>query len=246
MPALPIAPFRGPGRGRGSRSRRTKQILASLIAIGSLGSLSVGGTYALFKSQGSNAGSSVAIATFTLSNAVNEGTACYSYKGVAGKEPSNNVNEGCHALMASSTLNYPGVASVAKVAITNNGSLNAEDLSLYMPSCTNENTPKAPSPGSGEPCGVGGDELYVQETNSSWVATRCRYPPGEGACKWIANTLYIFDQNYKSTSSALDLGSGPEHGKARYFEIALRIPEGATNALQGRMAAFGLTWYALA
>jgi hypothetical protein len=235
-------------RGRCStrRARRVKQMLAGLMAVGGLSSLTVGGTFALFRSEESNAGSKVATGTLTLNDKVGEGATCYSYKGEAGKEPSKNSNEACQALFTSASLEYPGAAATAKLKITDDGSLDAKDLELYMPGCSAENTPLAPSPGAGNPCSTEGDEMYVQETNSSWEATECRYPAAAGACKWVANTLYIFAQNYKSTASALDFGSGPEHEKARYFEVALRIPAAASNELQGRQAAFGLTWYARA
>lgn len=241
-----LAKLTGRDRSARPRTRRAKQLLASLMAIGGLSSLTVGGTFALFRSEETNIGSKVATGTLTLNDKVGEGATCYSYKGEAGKEPSKNANEACQALFTSASLNYPGTAATARVKITDDGSLDAKDLELYMPSCAAENTPSAPSPGAGNPCSTEGDEMYVQETSSSWEATECRYPAGAGACKWVANTLYIFSQNYKSTASALDLGSGPEHEKARYFEVALRIPSAASNELQGRQAAFGLTFYARA
>lgn len=236
----------GGARRTGTRTWRVKQALVGLMAVGGLSSLGVGGTFALFRSEAANVGSKVATGTLTLNDKVGEGATCYSYKGEAGKEPSKNANEACQALFTSASLNYPGTAAVAKVKISNDGSLDAKDLELYMPSCSAENTPSASSPGAGNPCATEGNEMYVQETSSSGEATECRYPAGAGACKWVANTLYIFSQNYKSTASALDLGSGPEHEKARYFEVALRIPAAASNELQGRQAAFGLTWYARA
>ena len=55
-----------------------KKILASLLVVGALSSLTVGGTFALLNSQESNATSSIASGTLTFSNLVNTGTACFS------------------------------------------------------------------------------------------------------------------------------------------------------------------------
>jgi hypothetical protein len=227
--------------GRTSSTWRLKKILASLIAIGALSSVTVTGTFALLSSQETNTGSSVASGTLTFSNTVGTGTACLSYSGPASP---GNVNTACDALITSATLNYPGVAlTPVKVTIANNGSLDAASLSVYMPSCTAAATPGAPSPGGANPCAAGGAQFYIQETNSAGVATACRYPSGPVTCVFSANTLQLFAANANTVTSAVNLGSGPAHGQSRYFLIGLELPSTAGNTLQGEEAVFALTWH---
>jgi hypothetical protein len=226
--------------GRGSSTWRLKKALVSLMAVGGL-SFFVSGTFALLSAQTRNVHSSVATGTLTLKNTVNSGSACFSYGGPASP---GNVNNSCDALFTTSTQNYPGGTTTANVTIAVDGSLDASDLSLYMPSCTAGTTPGAPSPGSANPCAIAGTQLTVQETDSSWTPTTCRFPSAAGACTFVASSLYVFAANYTSTTSALDLGAGPTHGGTRYFQVALRLPADASNELQGKTAVFGLVWHA--
>lgn len=227
--------------GPKSSTWRLKKILASLIAVGALTSVTATSTFALLNSQQSNARSSVASGTLTFDNTVNTGTACFSY---GGPSSPGNVNDSCQALIASSTLNYPGVAiTPVKVTITDDGSINAGDLSVYMPSCTAGSTPGAPSPGGANPCAASGAQFYIQETTSTGTPTTCWFPTGAGTCAFSASSLFVFAANFTSATSALDLGSGPAHAQARYFQIGMQLPSSASNALQGEEAVFGLTWH---
>ena len=227
--------------GPSSSTWRLKQMLAALIVFGGLSSLTATGTFALLTSQESNSRATVASGTFTFDNVVNTGTACFSY---GGPSSPGNVNTGCQALITSSTLNYPGVAiTPVKVTITNDGSLDAADLSVYMPSCAASATPGAPSPGGADPCATNGAQFYVQETTSTGTPTTCWFPSAVGACSFVASSLHVFAANYNATTSALDLGKGPVHATARYFLIGMQLPATASNALQGEAAVFGLTWH---
>ncbi len=218
-----------------------KKVLASLIVVGGLSSLTVGGTFAVLNSQESNAQGSIASGTLTLSNVVNAGTACFSYGGPASP---GNVNTTCQALYTSASQNYPGVPITAQVTIADNGSLDASDLSVYMPGCTNTVTPGAPAPGGGDPCAASGAQFYLQETNSSFVATNCWFPTvAAGSCAFVANSLFVFKSNFIASTSALDLGAGPAHGQSRYFVVGMQLPSNAGNTLQGQAAQFGLTWH---
>jgi hypothetical protein len=226
--------------GKTSSTWWLKKALASLIVIGALSSVTATGTLAILNSQVSNVGGSVASGTLTFDNAVNSGTACYSFAGPASP---GNVNNGCQALFASSSLDYPGVPTVANVKITNDGSIDAADLSIYMPSCTAAATPGAPSPGGADPCGTNGVQLYVQETTASGTPTFCWFPLHAGSCSFVASSLHVFAANVNSTTSAVHLGGGPAHGQARYFQIGMELPSNASNALQGEEAVFALTWH---
>jgi hypothetical protein len=229
--------------GSASSTWRLKKILASLIVIGALSSVTVTGTFALLTSEETNTVSSVASGTLTFTDTANAGTACTSYGGPASPA---NVNNSCQALLTSATLNYPGAAiTPVQVKIANNGSLDAASLSVYMPSCAASATPGAPAPGGADPCAANGAQLYIQEVTSTGMPTTCWYPQpaAPGTCSFTASSLHLFAANVNSTTSALNLGAGPAHGQTRYFQIGLELPSTASNALQGEEATFGLTWH---
>jgi hypothetical protein len=217
-------------------TRDLKKVLASVMVLGAVGSITVSGTYGLLSSEGSNPRSFVAAGTLTFTNVVNSGTTCYSYGG------SSNVNSACQPLFARVTENYPGAAATAQVTIANNGSLDAAGLSVYMPSCTAAVTPSAPSPGGANPCAAAGAQFYVQETNATGTPTTCWFPSGAGACTFAANSLFLFQANDTTPASALDLGPGPVHGQSRYFAIGMQLAANASNSLQGQAALFSLRW----
>jgi hypothetical protein len=221
--------------------RATKKVLASVMVIGAMGSITVSGAYGLMNSETSNPTVKAATGTLTFSNTVGTASACYSYTGAAS---SGNVNSSCTPIYTSASENYPGTPATVHVTITNNGSLPISDLKLYMPSCTAANTPTSPSPGSADPCGAGGAQFYLQETDASWTPLKCWFPAASGSCALASNSLFVFAQNYKTLSNAPDLGPGPAAGASRYFVIGMQLPSNASNALQGREAVFGLTWHA--
>jgi hypothetical protein len=225
--------------GPGSSTWRLQKLLASFLVLGAVGSITVGGTYGMLNSEGTNQDSLVASGTLTLSNTVTGGTACFSY----GAGSSGNVNTGCQALFTSATENYPGVPRTAQVTIANNGSLDYGDLSVYMPSCTSTTTPGAPAPGGADPCAPSGAQFYIQETDATFTtALSCWFPAAAGACAFASNSLFVFKVNKNAPASALDLGSGPVHGASRYFVIGMQLPTNASNTLQGQAALFSLTW----
>lgn len=227
--------------GPASSTWRLKKMLVALIVFGALSSVTATGTFALLTSQESNSLSRVASGTLTFDNVVNTGTACFSY---GGPSSPGNVNNNCQALITSATQNYPGVPiTPVKVTITNDGSIDAGDLSVYMPSCTVATTPGAPAPGGANPCSTNGAQFYVQETTSTGTPTQCWFPSAVGACSFVASSLRTFAVNINTTTSALDLGKGPAHATARYFLIGMQLPSNASNALQGEAAVFGLTWH---
>ncbi|HVC87417.1 MAG TPA: hypothetical protein VNC40_08330 [Gaiellaceae bacterium] len=225
--------------GRNSGTWHLKTVLASLIVVGSMSYLTVEGVFAILSSESINSHSSIASGTLTFSNTVNANTSCYSY----GAGSSGNVNSACDALFSSATLMYPGTVATAKVTIANNGSLDASDLSVYMPTCAKVTSPGAPSPGGANPCGSGGALFYIQETNSSWVPTTCWFPAAVGACSLTTDTLYFFANSATSSASALDLGPGPAHAASRYFIVGTELASAASNTLQGEEAQFDLTWH---
>jgi len=247
-------------------SRRTlKKLLLSLVAIGVLGSITTGGTYAVFQNEESNLNSNTASGTLTLSNQVNSGTVCISQNGsgtVASGTENYNTKEsspasaGCDALVTASTLEYPGTLATIHVTVRNTGSVNGAKLYVFMPGasagagCVQSTTTGATVVNGGNPCGATHPDLfYIEEDNSSWVAQKCQYPAGSGACSITGGgSLYDFSQNYyKYAGAKLDLGSDLTATPAlqaqeyRYFTIG--IEEGTDNSLQGETATFSLTWH---
>ncbi len=226
--------------GRHSSTWRLKKALLSLVVLGGLSCFTLTSAFALLNGESRNIGSSVSSGTLTFSDKVNNNvTLCYSYSGATS---SGNVNTGCDPLFTSATQMYPGAPATSRVTIANNGSLDAKDLSVYMPSCTAAPTPTAPSPGGADPCAVAGAQFYIQETDSAFTATSCRYPAAPGTCTFAANTLFFFKSSANSGPTAFDLGSGPANGQSRYFVIGMQLPTNASNALQGEEAVFNLTW----
>jgi hypothetical protein len=224
--------------GKTSATWRLKKILTTVLLVGALSWVTVGGTFAVLNSQESNAHSSVASGTLTLSDTVATGTACFSY----GPGSSSNVNNTCEAIFTAASLAYPGTPLTTKITIANTGSVDASDLSVYMPSCTNIATPGAPAPGGGNPCTSGGAQFYIQETDASWTATTCWFL-GSNPCGFSASTLNAFSTGASSAATALDLGRGPARGQSRYFVIGMQLPSNASNTFHGRAAQFGLTWH---
>jgi hypothetical protein len=224
-------------RGR-SDIWHVKKMLLSLIVVGGLGCFTVTGTFALLNSETQNNRGKISSGTLTFSNKVNTGTACYSY----GAGTTGNVNSSCTALFQNTTLMYPGVPVTQKVTIANDGSIDGRDLSVYMPSCTMVTSPGAPTPGGGNPC-AGGAQIYIQETDSSFITTpSCVFPTTGGTCLFATDTLAYLASVANTATSAVSLGSGPTHGAFRYFVIGMQLPSNASNALQGEEALFTLTW----
>ena len=218
-------------------TRAMKKVLLSLMVIGSLTFFTVGGTYAVLNSETSNTKSSVASGTLTLGNTVASGTTCFSYTSTT------NSNATCDALFTDSTLNYPGTASTVHVTITNNGTVPASALAIYMPSCTAAASPGAPSPGGGNPCDTNGAMMTIDESNSSFTSHSCVYPQTSGTCSYVNNTLYALATTKYDATHMLTLGTGGlAAGASRYFIIGMELPSTASNSLQGEEAQFDLTW----
>jgi hypothetical protein len=220
---------------------KLKGILVAMMVIGAIASFGVPGVWAVFSAETRNVQGTAATGTLTFDLQVGTGARCNTKNGTT------NVITGCSAELPwdSAAETYPGVARTAQVTITNDGSLPASDLSLYIPSlCTTGATPDAPASvvGSGDPCTL--DQFYVQETNSSFAATKCWYPNAGTTCSFSSTlTLSTFYNTFKTANNALSLGSGPAALQHRYFVIGVLVPSTATNTVQGKVATFDLTWH---
>ncbi len=227
--------------GPGSSSWATKKLLLGLVALGIM-SWGTTGTYALLNGQLANKASTVASGTLTFSDKVESGTACFSY----GAGSSANVNNGCSAVISESTgLAAPGQPLTAHITLTNDGSIDGSDLSVYMPSCTQTTTTGYTGGvnANGNPCALNGAQLYIEETDSNWNPTTCWYLSGSAPCTFQASTLYAFQLNHAGVANALDLGSGIAHGASRYFIVGMQLPTNASTNYMGQAASFSLTWH---
>lgn len=230
----------------GVRSTRgLKKVLLSLIVVGAASSFSVGGTFAILKSEETNAGSTVATGTLTFSNTVGTGTACTSNTG------SSNVNTSCSTLYASPSLLYPGQSETSTVTIANTGSVPIGSVSVYMPSCTYQASPGAgTNAGGGDPCSstvTDGPLLSIEEDTSTGTPIHCWWPDqAAGACSssFTQNDWFGIVATYKNTATAtIAAGSGPAAGASRYFKVTVGLPANANPTLQGEEALFTLTWH---
>jgi hypothetical protein len=217
-----------------------KKMLASLSVVGAVSCFTITGTYAVLSSETQNGRGKISSGTLTFSNKVNLNTACYSY----GAGSTSNVNSACDSLFQNTTLMYPGTPATQKITIKNDGSVDSNALSIYMPSCTVVTSPGAPA-GGGNPCASGGAQIYIEERDSAFSAgsATCLYPAAAGACVFTANTMAFLATVRNTASSAYSLGSGPAAGASRYFIVGMQLPSGASNTLQGEEALFSLTWH---
>lgn len=108
---------------------RTKKTLLALMAIGAAAYFAGAGTFASFSAETTNAGSSIASGTLTMSDQVNTGTVCVSSAAPA----ANNVNPNCAAVLSLTNIAPGAFAGVALVTVKNTGSIDASNLFLYAP-----------------------------------------------------------------------------------------------------------------
>jgi hypothetical protein len=224
--------------GKRSTIWHLKKVLLSLSVVGLVSCFTITGTFALLNSETQNTRGKISSGTLTFSNKVNTNAACFSY----GAGSTGNANPACGALFVNTTLMYPGTAVTQRVTITNDGSIDGNVLSVFMPSCTLVTSPGAP-PGGGDPCGAGGAQIYIQETDSSFTPTSCVFPTTGGTCAFAANTMSYFSSIANSAAAAVAIGTGPARQASRYFIVGMELPPGASNTLQGEEALFGLTWH---
>lgn len=108
---------------------KLKTLLVLMIAIGAVALFAGSGTFASFSAETSNAGGTVASGTLTMTNTVNNGSACLSMNAVA----TANINPSCAAALTLTNV-APGVfGGTAQITIANTGSIDASKLFLWSP-----------------------------------------------------------------------------------------------------------------
>jgi hypothetical protein len=122
----PVAPSEST---KGDPLWRTKKALLLMMAIGAAAYFGFSGTFANFQAETSNNSSSISSGTLTMNNQVNTNAACFSYSAAS----ADNINAGCDAPFAITNV-APGTftnTQVAKITLTNSGSIDASKLYLY-------------------------------------------------------------------------------------------------------------------
>lgn len=257
-----LLPVRSRGGDRRPRTTLLKRVLLSLLVVGLLGTVTAKRVSAVFLTENVNTGNSVSTATFTFDTTVGNQAACSS-EGLVTDTPTNN-QEVCAGntgmLFSGLPLRYPGDQTSVNVKVKNTGSVDAQDIQVGMDSCVPSTTPSVPlqgTEGTGNPCGSGGLELYIQETDASGnnLTNGCLYPdphatpysppdmPGTGSTTdcttiWTADTL----DNLANVISCWDLGRLAA-GATRYFKIGVQFPANSDNTFQGTTATFDLNWH---
>lgn len=261
MRGLPRLRSRGGARRPGTAA--VKRVLLSLLVVGLLGSVTFKRVSAVLVTEQVNTGNSASSAVFTFDTTVGTNPTACSSQGLVTDPPSNNreVCSGTTGLLFSgATLRYPGDQTAVAVKIKNTGSIDSQDLQVAMDSCASSVTTGAVlqgNEGTGNACGSGGLELYMQETDSGGtpLTNGCLYPdphakpyspadaPGTGSTSdcttiWTADTLDYL----ANVISCWDLGRVAA-GQTRYFKIGVQHPWNSANTFQGTTATFDLTWH---
>jgi hypothetical protein len=177
-------------------------------------------------------------------------TAALAFNFAAGSKVfSNNFNEqGCDGTYSSSVLLYPGVLDKALITITDDGTWNVTDLTVWMPNIgvTSSGCQKVATPGipayaniGGDPCsstdftGGSGVLFYIQETASDFsTPVTCWYPTVITTCLTSgasAGTLSDFGQNWNTRLFGADMGAGPLRANGKYQGETGASPTGSNK-----------------
>jgi hypothetical protein len=111
---------------------KVKAVLTLLMAVGAVAYFGGDGTLASFSAETTNAGSTIASGTLTMSNTVSTNNACFSNQAAT----HDNINAGCDKLFQLANV-APGLyGGTAQVAVQNTGTIDASKLWLWAPSVT--------------------------------------------------------------------------------------------------------------
>lgn len=178
------------------------------------------------------------------------GTTCYSTAVTSGSFNNGDSNSGCGSLVFTNYGRPQATAELAytaDVTISNQGSLPASKLTVYMQNCATTNNPGEAYNGTGDLCTK--LEMFVQEwTNATrTVPSTCWY--GTAAGNTCTNpitdpspTLSAFNGSASPLTLTGGLSAKGSAGDTRYFTIGLRLPTAADNTYQGRIANFDFVW----
>jgi hypothetical protein len=219
-----------------------RKLLLTLMIVGASGSTIGAGTFASYNATTRNNAANFDTAYLALSNKTGTNTACFSYGTLsAGAFSNGNDNPSCDSVFTSNNTNVkPGdTAATVNFTMTNASDVTVSALKLYRSVCTAGNSGAVN--GTGNPCDA--LAITVQETQSDHTTPiRCWFPTQTaGSCAMTADDN-ITDLNVAASPLTVTTGSLAVNA-AKYYVFTVQLPSSASDStIQGRSAAFSLTW----
>jgi hypothetical protein len=211
-----------------------KKLLLGLMAFGAVVYFGGGTTLASFSAEATNVGSAVSSGTLTMSNQVNTSTACLS----ASSSTANNVNPNCDAVFSLTNL-APGVyGGVAKITVTDTGSLDASKFYFWAAS-VNATLNGGLTSGAGvssltvtalEGTVTSGDQIVVSYGGHSQTFVANSGTSGGGTS--IGVTAQNANFSYPVGSSVTDTSANTSPSNTNCYDTKTTTP-GAPGATQG-------------
>ena len=224
-----------------------RKILLTLMVVGAVGSTVSAGTFASFTSRTTNTASTFSAGTLVLGNQVDTATMCLSNAG--GAVNGTHLNNNCDTAVAV-TVRKPGDLAEVDLSLQNLGSIDGLLTAYASQNCVAGNALSMPFNGTGNACTTVRmtiEEFASQADRTNDIPMWCWYGglAGTSACDIDGTglkTVFNWHSNHPTSGAApLDLGA-IEAGDTRYFRISLKLPVGASDQLQGKMATFGYIW----
>lgn len=224
-----------------------RKILLTLMVVGAVGSTISAGTFASFTARTTNTASTFSAGTLVLGNQKDTATMCLSNAG--GSVTGTHLNNSCDTLVAV-TVRKPGDLAEVDLSLQNLGSIDGLLTAYASQNCQAGNDLTQPFNGTGNACTTVRmtiEEFASQADRTADIPSWCWYGglAGTSACDIDGTglkTLTNWHTNHPSTGATpLDMGA-IQAGATRYFRITLKLPVGASDQLQGKMATFGYVW----
>lgn len=217
-----------------------KIVVSSCIVALAAGFVALG-SFATFNAGAANRGNAFGYGTLVLSDTPRTGVACLSTGGGA---TDVNANPSCDRLL-DLPVAKPGDSAVARLTLTNAGSIVASRLVLFAPRCASTSAPAASYSGTADPCGA--LRFYVQRWTDASFSTpdACLYGGSSGAACTFggSKTLSAFAAGHPSPASGLAIADGLIARASAYITVGVELPASAGNEYQGRAAALDLDWF---
>jgi predicted ribosomally synthesized peptide with SipW-like signal peptide len=217
-----------------------RKLLLTLMIIGASGSTIGAGTFASYNASAASSGS-FDTGYLVLSNTTSAtNTACFSYGTSLGNFSNSNSNSSCDSVFTTDKTNLkPGdTAATVNFTMQNKGDIAASSMKLYRSTCAVSNTATG-FHGSGDPCDV--LSITIQEKDINGNNVKCWLPVATPTCTQTATTNI---SDLGTSASPLTVSSGTVAvDDIKYFTVTIQLRSDVTDSLvQGRQAAFSLTW----
>jgi hypothetical protein len=218
-----------------------KIVVSSCIVALATGFVALG-SFATFNAGAANRGNAFGYGTLVLSDTPRTGVACLS---TAGGATDLNANPSCDRLL-DLPVAKPGDSAVARLTLTNAGSIDASRLVLFAPRCAGTSAPAESYSGTADPCAA--LRFYVQRWTDASFSTpdACLYGGSSGAACTFGDgseTLSAFTADHPSSASGLAIAGGLSARASAYITVGVELPPSAGNEYQGRAAALDLDWF---